>query len=86
MVKASAIRGHRLTHNPYPFDHFDESRLESDGGEVRIHRRPDRDGSSGFHERRNADLVQMLRDFADGAACRPGRPLPDAVHRYAGDH
>jgi len=35
----------------------------------------------GLNERRNPDLVLMLRDFvAERHAA--GRPLPDAVHRY----
>jgi len=35
----------------------------------------------GLHERRNPDLMEMLRDFvAERNAA--GRPLPEAVHRF----
>jgi hypothetical protein len=38
----------------------------------------------GLRERRNPELVQMLRDLiAERHAA--GRPLPQAVHAYVGD-
>jgi hypothetical protein len=72
------------TSNPYPFDYFDTAAwnqmvVKCVFVECPIER------IVGLDERRNPELVQMLRDFiAERRAA--GRPLPDAVHRYAGDH
>ena len=35
----------------------------------------------GLHERRNPEVVQMLRDLISERRAA-GRPLPDAVHAY----
>ena len=35
----------------------------------------------GLHERRNAEVVQMLRDLVSERRAA-GRPLPEAVHAY----
>jgi hypothetical protein len=66
--------------NPYPFDHFDEAAWNQmvvkcvfTGASIET--------IVGLRERRNPELVQMLRDFvAERHAA--GRPLPEAVHRY----
>jgi hypothetical protein len=67
-------------HNPYPFDYFDEAAWNQmvvkcvfTGASI--------DAIVGLQERRNPDLLQMLRDFtAERHAA--GRPLPSAVHDY----
>ena len=68
--------------NPYPFDHFDEAAWNQmvvkcvfTGASIETIVR--------LRERRNPELIQMLRDFvAERHAA--GRPLPEAVHNYIG--
>jgi hypothetical protein len=68
--------------NPYPFDHFDEAAWNQmvvkcvfTGASI--------DTIVGLRERRNPELIQMLRDFvAERHAA--GRSLPEAVHNYVG--
>ena len=72
------------TNNPYPFDYFDQAAwnqmvVKCVFVECPIER------IVGLDERRNPELVQMLRDFISERRAA-GRPLPDAVHRYAGNH
>jgi hypothetical protein len=72
------------TDNPYPFEYFDTAAwnqmvVKCVFVECPIER------IVGLDERRNPELVQMLRDFISERRAA-GRPLPDAVHRYAGDH
>jgi hypothetical protein len=70
-------------HNPYPFDHFDMPAWNQmvvkcvfSGASI--------DAVVGLRERRNPELVRMLRDFvAERHAA--GRPLPKAVHDYLAD-
>jgi hypothetical protein len=67
-------------HNPYPFDHFDEAAWNQMVVKCVFVGAPI-DTIVGLRERRNPELVQMLRDFvAERHAA--GRPLPDAVHDY----
>jgi hypothetical protein len=67
-------------HNPYPFDHFDADAWNQmvvkcvfTGAEIET--------ISGLAERRNPELIQMLRDLVEERRVA-GRPSPDAVHRY----
>jgi hypothetical protein len=67
-------------HNPYPFDYFDEPAWNQmvvkcvfTGAAI--------EAIVGLQERRNPDLVQMLRDFAVERRAA-GRPLPNEVHDY----
>jgi hypothetical protein len=68
--------------NPYPFDHFDDAAWNQmvvkcvfTGASIET--------IVGLRERRNPELIQMLRDFvAERHAA--GRPLPDAVYNYIG--
>jgi hypothetical protein len=67
-------------HNPYPFDHFDEDAwnqmvVKSVFNGVPI------ETIVGLHERRNPEVVQMLRDLVSERHAA-GRPLPDTVHAY----
>jgi len=66
--------------NPYPFDYFDEAAWNQMVVKSVFVGAP-LDTIVGLNERRNPELVLMLRDFvAERHAA--GRPLPDAVHRY----
>jgi hypothetical protein len=67
-------------HNPYPFDYFDQAAWNQmvvkcvfTGASIET--------IVGLRERRNLDVVQMLRDFAAERRAA-GRPLPQAVHEY----
>jgi hypothetical protein len=67
-------------HNPYPFDHFDEDAwnqmvVKSVFNGVPI------ETIVGLQERRNPEVVQMLRDLVSERHAA-GRPLPDIVHAY----
>jgi hypothetical protein len=67
-------------HNPYPFDYFDEAAWNQMVVKCVFTGAPI-DAIIGLRERRNPDLIAMLRDFtAERNAA--GRPLPDAVHGY----
>ena len=67
-------------HNPYPFDYFDEAAWNQMVVKCVFTGAPI-DAIVGLRERRNPDLIAMLRDFtAERNAA--GRPLPDAVHGY----
>jgi hypothetical protein len=66
--------------NPYPFDHFDEAAWNQMVVKCVFTGTPI-DEIYGLHERRNGELIQMLRDLvAERHAA--GRPLPDSVHAY----
>ncbi len=67
-------------HNPYPFDHFDADAVEPDGREGVFNGTPI-ETIFGLQERRNAEVVQMMRDLVSERRAA-GRPLPDAVHAY----
>jgi hypothetical protein len=70
--------------NPYPFDCFDEAAWNQLVVKCVFVGAP-LDSIVGLHERRNPELVQMLRDFvAERDAA--GRPLPDAVRAYILQH
>jgi hypothetical protein len=67
-------------HNPYPFDHFDEDAWNQMVVKCVFNGVPI-ETIVGLHERRNGEVVQMMRDLvAERRAA--GRPLPDAVHAY----
>jgi hypothetical protein len=70
--------------NPYPFDFFDEAAWNQMVVKCVFTGAPI-ETITGLRERRNPDLLQMLRDLvAERNAA--SRPLPDSVHRYiAGD-
>ena len=65
-------------YNPYPFDYFDDAAwnqmvVKCMFGGTPVER------IVGLHQRRNPELIQMLRDFvAERSAA--GRPLPKEVH------
>ena len=66
--------------NPYPFDHFDEGTWNQMVVKCVFVGAPI-ETVVGLHERRNPELIRMLRDFvAERHAA--GRPLPEAVHRF----
>jgi hypothetical protein len=66
--------------NPYPFDHFDEAAWNQMVVKC-VFVGASLESIVGLHERRNPELIQMLRDFvAERHAA--GRPLPDEVHDY----
>ena len=69
-------------HNPYPFDHFDDAAWNQMVVKCVFVGAPIA-AIVGLHERRNHDLVRMLRDFADERRAA-GRSLPEAVHDYIG--
>jgi hypothetical protein len=67
-------------HNPYPFDYFDEAAWNQMVVKCVFTGTPI-ESIVGLHERRNPEVVQMLRDLvAERRAA--SRPLPDAVHAY----
>jgi len=67
-------------HNPYPFNYFDEAAWNQMVVKCVFVGAPI-DAIVGLHERRNPELVQMLRDFGDERRAA-GRPLPNVVHDY----
>lgn len=67
-------------HNPYPFDHFDEAAWNQMVVKSVFSGTPITT-IVGLHERRNPELIRMLRDLADERRAA-GRQLPDAVHAY----
>ena len=67
-------------HNPYPADYFDEAAWNQMVVKCVFVGAPI-ETIVGHDTRRNAELIQMLRDFvAERHAA--GRPLPEAVHRF----
>mgnify|MGYP001161815564 CR=1 FL=1 len=69
--------------NPYPFDYFDEAAWNQMVVKCVFSGIPI-ESIVGLRERRNAELIRMLRDFvAERRAA--GRPLPDAVHAFIGE-
>lgn len=67
-------------HNPYPRDHFDDEAWNQMVVKCVFNGVPI-ETIVGLHERRNAEVVQMLRDLvAERRAA--SRPLPEAVHAY----
>jgi hypothetical protein len=67
-------------HNPYPFDHFDEDAWNQMVVKCVFNGVPV-ETIVGLQERRNPEVVQMLRDLVSERRAA-GRPLPDAVHAY----
>jgi hypothetical protein len=67
-------------HNPYPFDHFDEDAWNQMVVKAVFNGVPI-ETIVGLRERRNPDVVQMMRDLVSERRAA-GRPLPDAVHAY----
>ncbi len=67
-------------HNPYPFDHFDEDAWNQMVVKAVFNGVPI-ETIVGLRERRNGDVVQMMRDLVSERRAA-GRPLPDAVHAY----
>jgi hypothetical protein len=70
------------TNNPYPFEHFDTAAWNQMVVKCVFVECPI-ETIVGLDERRNPELLQMLRDFISERHAA-GRSLPDAVHRYAG--
>lgn len=65
-------------HNPYPLDYFDDAAWNHVVVKCVFGGTPI-ESVVGLHERRNPELIQMLRDFvAERNAA--GRPLPKEVH------
>ena len=67
-------------HNPYPFDHFDADAWNQMIVKAVFSGTPI-DTIFGLQERRNPEVVQMMRDLISERRAA-GRPLPDAVHAY----
>ena len=67
-------------HNPYPFDHFDADAWNQMVVKAVFSGTPI-ETIVGLHERRNPEVVQMMRDLVSERRAA-GRPLPDAVHAY----
>jgi hypothetical protein len=67
-------------HNPYPCDYFDEMAWNQMVVKCVFNGLPI-ETVFGLEERRNAELVKMLRDFVSERQAAD-RPLPEAVHRY----
>jgi hypothetical protein len=67
-------------HNPYPFDYFDEAAWNQMVVKCVFTGAPI-DAVVGLRERRNANLIRMLEDFA-AERHAAARPLPAAVHDY----
>ena len=67
-------------HNPYPFRHFDEAAWNQMVVKCVFTGTPI-ESIVGLHERRNPEVVQMLRDLVSERRAA-GRPLPEAVHAY----
>jgi len=67
-------------HNPYPFDHFDADAWNQMVVKAVFSGTPI-ETICGLHERRNPEVLQMLRDLVSERRAA-GRPLPDAVHAY----
>jgi len=64
-------------HNPYPFNFFDSAAWNQMVVKCVFVGEP-LDAIVGLHERRNPELIQMLRDFA-AERHSAGRPLPKSV-------
>lgn len=77
---AQAVFQAIAAHNPYPFDHFDDAAWNQMVVKCVFSGLPI-DTVVGLHERRNPDLVRMLRDLVSERHAA-GRVLPDAVHAY----
>jgi hypothetical protein len=67
-------------HNPYPADHFDEAVYNQMVVKCVFSGVPI-ETVVGLDERRNAELVRMMRDLASERRAA-GRLLPDAVHQF----
>ncbi len=78
---ATDIRSDR-SHNPYPFDYFDEAAWNQMVVKCVFVECPI-ETIVGLDERRNPELIQMLRDFISERHAA-GRSLPEAVHNYIG--
>jgi hypothetical protein len=71
-------------HNPYPFDYFDEAAWNQMVVKCVFVGAPI-ESVVGLRERRNRELVQMLRDLiAERQAA--GRSVPETVHAYVDDN
>jgi hypothetical protein len=67
-------------HNPYPADHFDDA-VYSQMVVKCVFSGVPIETVVGLDERRNAELVRMMRDLVSERRAA-GRLLPDAVHRF----
>lgn len=67
-------------HNPYPLDHFDDEAWNQMVVKCVFNGVPI-ETIVGLHERRNPEVVQMLRDLVSERQAA-SRPLPEAVHAY----
>jgi hypothetical protein len=67
-------------HNPYPADHFDEAVYNQMVVKCVFSGVPI-ETVIGLDERRNAELVRMMRDLVSERRAA-GRSLPDVVHRF----
>jgi len=70
--------------NPYPFDHFDEDAWNQMVVKAVFSGAPI-EAIFGLRERRNPEVVQMLRDLVSERRAA-SRPLPEAVHAYVEDN
>jgi hypothetical protein len=66
--------------NPYPFDYFDAAAWNQMVVKC-VFVGESLDTITGLHERRNPELIQMLRDLAAERQAA-GRPLPTSVHDF----
>jgi hypothetical protein len=73
-----------VCHNPYPFDHFDDDAWNQMVVKCVFNGVPI-ETIVGLHERRNPEVVQMLRDLVSERQAA-SRPLPEAVHAYVDRH
>jgi hypothetical protein len=69
-------------HNPYPFDYFDEAAWNQMVVKCVFTGAPI-DSIVGLEQRRNPELLQMLRDLVSERHAA-GRSVPNAVHAYVG--
>jgi hypothetical protein len=67
-------------HNPYPFEHFDEAAWNQMVVKCVFTGTPI-ETIFGLRERRNPEVVQMLRDLVSERRAA-ARPVPEAVHVY----
>jgi hypothetical protein len=73
-----------VCHNPYPFDHFDDDAWNQMVVKCVFNGVPI-ETIVGLRERRNSEVVQMLRDLVSERQAA-SRPLPEAVHAYVESH